>query len=209
MRTTTRRSCEDPVVSVLQDLRAKRHAYAEHDGECFLDTLQNVQLVTNAERNYRIMYYGSRASSNLRDRHMFDTLQSLLAFHGPNSKGIVWAHNSHVGDSAATEMGIRGEYNIGHLCRAEQGVRAYSIGFGTHSGTVAAASDWGGPMLTKTVTPALPHSCERLCHETGVNQFLLALRDKSANSAFSGLLSPRLGRAIGVVSRPETELQSH
>jgi protein-L-isoaspartate(D-aspartate) O-methyltransferase len=204
----TYRSCEGPVVSVLQDLRTKQQAYAEHDGERFLDALQNAQLVTNAERYYRVMYYGSRASWNLRDQHMFDTLQTLLAFHGPGSKGIVWAHNSHVGDSAATEMAARGEYNIGHLCREKYGLSAYSVGFGTHSGTVAAASDWGGPMLTKTITPALPTSYERLCHETGVSQFLLPLRDRSAD-AVSQLLSPRLERAIGVVYRPETELQSH
>jgi protein-L-isoaspartate(D-aspartate) O-methyltransferase len=205
----TYRSCEGPVVSVLQDLRTKRQAYAEHDGERFLDVLQNAQLVTNAERYYRIMYYGSRASWNLRDQHMFDTLQTLLAFHGPQSKAIVWAHNSHVGDSAATEMAARGEYNIGHLCRAEYGVSAYSIGFGTDSGTVAAASDWGGPLLTKTITPALPNSYERLCHETGVSQFLLPLRDDSADALVRELSSPRLERAIGVVYRPETELQSH
>jgi protein-L-isoaspartate(D-aspartate) O-methyltransferase len=105
-------------------------------------------------------------------------------------------------------MAARGEYNIGHLCREQYGLSAYSVGFGTHSGTVAAASDWGGPMLTKTITPALPASYERLCHETGVSQFLLPLRDRSAD-AVSQLLSPRLERAIGVVYRPETELQSH
>lgn len=207
--TGTYRSCEGAVVSVLQDLRTRRHAYAEHDGERFLDALQNAQLVTNAERYYRIMYYGSRASWNLRDQHMFDTLKTLLAFHGAGSKGIVWAHNSHVGDSAATEMSARGEYNIGHLCRAEYGLAAYSIGFGTHSGTVAAASDWGGPMLTKTITSALPHSYERLCHETGVDKFFLPLRDRSSKPIISELASPRLERAIGVIYRPETELQSH
>ena len=203
------RSCENPVISVLQDLRRKQQAYAEHDGERFLDALQNAQLVTNAERYYRVMYYGSRASWNLRDQHMFDTLQTLLGFHGPDSKGIVWAHNSHVGDSAATEMAGRGEFNIGNLCRSAYGHSAYSIGFGTDSGTVAAASDWGGPMLTKNITPALPHSYERLCHETGVRQFLLPLRDRTIGPAIGELRSPRLERAIGVVYRPETELQSH
>ncbi len=205
----TYQSCEGPVVSVLQDLRTKRQAYAEHDGERFLDALQNAQLVSNAERYYRIMYYGSRASWNLRDQHMFDTLKTLLAFHGPGSKGIIWAHNSHVGDSIATEMSARGEYNIGHLCRAEYGNAAYSIGFGTHSGTVAAASDWGGPMLTKTITPSLPRSYEHLCHETGVGQFFLPLRRATSEGLIDGLSQPRLERAIGVIYRPETELQSH
>jgi protein-L-isoaspartate(D-aspartate) O-methyltransferase len=203
------RSCEASVVSVLQDLRVKEQAYAEHDGERFLDAMQNAQLVTNAERYYRIMYYGSRASWNLRDQHMFDTLTSLLKFHGPESKGIVWAHNSHVGDSAATEMSARGEYNIGHLCRDRYGDAAYLIGFGTNSGTVAAASDWDGAMHRKTVIPALAGSYERLCHESGVAQFLLPLRMPATDRLRTGLLRSRLERAIGVIYRPETELQSH
>jgi len=207
--TGSYRSCEQPVVSVLQDLRSRQQAYAEHDGERFLDAVQNAQLVTNAERYYRTMYYGSRASWNLRDQHMFDTLKTLLDFHGPRSKGIVWAHNSHVGDSAATEMTSRGEFNLGHLCRGHFGMAAYLIGFGTNSGTVAAASDWDGPMLSKSVQPALPDSYEHLCHESGVERFLLHMRNPPADKAFDQMLRPRLERAIGVIYRPETELQSH
>ena len=81
---------------------------------------------------------------------MFETLKTLLAFYGPSTKAIVWAHNSHIGNAAATEMFSRGEYNLGHLCRKEFGERAYTIGFGTHRGTVAAASNWDGPMEIKT-----------------------------------------------------------
>ena len=205
----TYRSCEDAVVSVLTDLRVKQQAYAEHDGERFLDAIQNAQLVTNAERYYRIMYHGSRASWNLRDQHMFDTLTNLLAFHGPDSKGIVWAHNSHIGDSAATEMSSRGEYNIGHLCKERFGDSAYTIGFGTHSGTVAAASDWDGPMQHKDVIPSLPGSYERLCHESRVARFLMPLRKPASDRLRQGLLKARLERAIGVIYRPDTELQSH
>src|ERR1035437_8429432 len=91
-------ACETDVVHALTDLLAKRSAYAEHDGERFLDAEQNARLVANAERYYRIMYYGSRASWNLRDSHMFATLKNLLAFHGPDSKAVVWAHNSHIGN---------------------------------------------------------------------------------------------------------------
>jgi erythromycin esterase-like protein len=207
--TGTYRSCEGPVISVLQDLRNKKQAYAEHDGERFLDAMQNAQLVTNAERYYRVMYYGSRTSWNLRDQHMFDTLRSLLKFHGPDSKGIVWAHNSHVGDSSATEMSSRGEYNIGHLCKEHYHQAAYSIGFGTNSGTVAAASDWDGPVMSKAIIPALANSYERLCHETGEKQFLLPLRSPAADKVLNELLKPRLERAIGVIYRPESELQSH
>lgn len=202
-------TCEREVVSMLTDLMQKRRAYAEHDGERFLDAVQNARLVANAERYYRIMYYGSRASWNLRDSHMFETLKTLLNFHGPESKAIVWAHNSHIGDSSATEMASRGEYNIGHLCRQEFGNAAYSIGFGTDHGTVAAASDWDGPMEVKVVRPAVPESYERLCHEAGAPRFLLRLRNPIPKELAESLLKPRLERAIGVIYRPETELQSH
>jgi protein-L-isoaspartate(D-aspartate) O-methyltransferase len=207
--TGSYRSCEDQVIAVLKELRGKKQAYAEHDGERFLDAMQNAQLVTNAERYYRIMYYGSRASWNLRDGHMFETLVNLRKHHGPQSKGIVWAHNSHVGDSAATEMSQRGEYNLGHLCREQFGNDAYTIGFGTHSGTVAAASDWDGPMQVKTVRPSLPESYEALCHEAEAPQFLLSLRAAASAELLGALSRPRLQRAIGVIYRPETELQSH
>jgi protein-L-isoaspartate(D-aspartate) O-methyltransferase len=207
--TGTFQTCESEVVSMLTDLMQKRRAYAEHDGARFLDAVQNARLVANAERYYRIMYYGSRASWNLRDSHMFETLKALLDFHGPKSRGIVWAHNSHVGDSTATEMSARGEYNIGQLCRQEFGDDAYSIGFGTNSGTVAAASDWDGQMEIKIVRPAVPGSYERLCHETGIARFLLRLRRPIAADLAAGLLRPRLERAIGVIYRPESEIQSH
>jgi erythromycin esterase-like protein len=203
------RSCEPQVIAVLKDLRAKQQAYAEHDGERFLDAVQNARLVANAEVYYRQMYYGSRTSWNLRDSHMFETLTNLLKFHGPQSKGIVWAHNSHVGDSSATEMARRGEYNIGHLARKRLKRDVYSIGFGTHGGTVAAASDWDGPMRIMSVRPALARSYEALCHETGMSRFTLSLRDPANAELIEELSTPRLERAIGVIYRPETELQSH
>ena len=202
-------TCEADVVRALTDLLANRRTYAEHDGERFLDAEQNARLVANAERYYRIMYYGSRASWNLRDRHMFDTLKNLLAFHGPDSKAVVWAHNSHVGNAGATEMAGRGEYNIGQLCRKEFGEKAYLVGFGTHSGTVAAASDWDGPMEIKNVRPALPDSYEKLCHATGHARFMLGLRGRGDLCGPAGLGRERLERAIGVIYRPETEMASH
>ena len=202
-------TCESDVTHALTDLLAKRRAYAEHDGERFLDAEQNARLVAHAERYYRIMYYGSRASWNLRDSHMFETLKNLLAFHGPDSKAVVWAHNSHVGNAAATEMAARGEHNIGQLCRKEFGDKAYLVGFGTHSGTVAAASDWDGPMEIKKVRPALPNSYEQLCHATGLARFMLGLRGRGDLCGPKGLGKARLERAIGVIYRPETELASH
>jgi protein-L-isoaspartate(D-aspartate) O-methyltransferase len=202
-------TCETDVARALTDLQAKRLAYAEHDGERFLDAEQNARLVANAERYYRIMYYGSRASWNLRDGHMFDTLKNLLAFHGSDSKAVVWAHNSHVGNAGATEMAARGEYNIGQLCRKEFGEKAYLVGFGTHSGTVAAASEWDGPMEIKSVRPSLPNSYEQLCHATGHARFMLGLRGGGDLCGPAGLGKERLERAIGVIYRPETEMASH
>lgn len=201
--------CESNVVRALTELLAKRQAYAEHDGERFLDAEQNARLIANAERYYRIMYYGSRASWNLRDSHMFETLKNLLAFHGPDSKAIVWAHNSHVGNAEATEMAARGEHNLGQLCRKAFGAQAYLVGFGTHSGTVAAASDWNGPMEVKAVRPALPNSYEQLCHATGLARFMLGMRNRSDLCGPTGLARQRLERAIGVIYRPETERASH
>ena len=201
-------TCESEVTVVLTDLLHKRRAYAERDGERFLDAVQNARLITNAEQYYRIMYYGSRASWNLRDSHMFETLKTLLAFYGPKAKAIIWAHNSHIGDAAATEMSSRGEYNIGHLCRREFGTQCYAIGFGTNSGTVAAASNWDGPMEIKTVLPAISESYERCCHESGIASFYLDLRQLNS-FGLESLRKPRLERAIGVIYRPETELASH
>jgi protein-L-isoaspartate(D-aspartate) O-methyltransferase len=205
------RSCEKEVASMLAGLLTKRREYALRDGERYFDAVQNARLVTNAERYYRVMYYGSRASWNLRDSHMFETLKSLLAFYGPASKAVVWAHNSHVGDASATEMSIRGEHNIGQLCRREFKDAAYLIGFGTDRGNVAAASDWDGPMKIMSVKPAIEKSYERRFHAVtqrlGESNFFLPIR--GAASLQEVLERPRLERAIGVIYRPETELASH
>jgi protein-L-isoaspartate(D-aspartate) O-methyltransferase len=204
--TGTYPTCERAVTSMLMDLLKRHRHYAEHDGERFLDAVQNARLIANAEHYYRIMYYGSRASWNLRDTHMFQTLKTLLEFYGSASKAIIWAHNSHIGDAAATELFFRGELNLGHLCRKEFGSLVYSVGFGTYRGTVAAASAWDGPIEIKTVLPALPESYEGICHRSGVPSFFLNLRQ----AAMAGELEkPHLERAIGVIYRPETELASH
>jgi Erythromycin esterase len=111
------------------------------DGESFLDAAQNARVVWAAEHYYRLMYRSSKESWNLRDRHMFDTLVQLLAARGSDAKAVVWAHNSHVGNAAATGMGWQGEFNIGESCRAAFGDSAVLIGFGADRGTVAAASE--------------------------------------------------------------------
>lgn len=202
------RKCEDGIVRMLVDILQKRDQYTVRDGERYLDAAQNARLVASAERYYRTMYYGSRESWNLRDSHMYETLQNLLAFYGHDAKAVVWAHNSHIGNALATEMSARGEHNIGQLCRESFGKHVYAIGFGTHDGTVAAATNWEAPMEIKTVRPSHPNSYEHQCHATGTAQFMLPLRDGSA-SLRGALSTPRLERAIGVIYRPETELASH
>lgn len=201
--------CEHDVARMLAELHARRQDYAHKDGSRFLDAAQNAALVANAERYYRIMYYGSRASWNLRDTHMFETLHRVLEEHGNESKAVVWAHNSHVGDASATEMSLRGEYNIGQLCRQAFGEHAYHIGFGTDHGTVAAASNWEEPMQIMAVRPAHPQSYERLFHLTEQPGLVLPLRHNQNLELVSELAERRLERAIGVIYRPETELASH
>jgi protein-L-isoaspartate(D-aspartate) O-methyltransferase len=162
------RTCERAVLAMLGDLLIGRLDDAVKDGESFLDAAQNARLVAAAERYYRTMYYGAAESWNLRDRHMFETLQAVLAARGPGTKAVVWAHNSHIGDARATEMGkIRDELNIGQLCREAYGAKARLLGFGTDRGTVAAASNWDGPMEIKDVRPAHEDSYEWLCGKAG------------------------------------------
>jgi protein-L-isoaspartate(D-aspartate) O-methyltransferase len=204
------RACEDEVVAMLRDMLAREVDYAARDdGEHFLDAVGNARVVAHAEAYYRAMYYGGGASWNLRDRHMFETLEALLRFHGPDAKAVIWEHNSHLGDAAATEMGVRGELNVGHLCRQTFGEKAYLVGFGTDHGTVAAAHDWDGPMHVMSVRPSHPRSYESLCHATGVPRFFLPLREPARAEVREELIPPRLERAIGVIYRPDTELQSH
>jgi protein-L-isoaspartate(D-aspartate) O-methyltransferase len=202
--------CEKEVIEALRALLDKHIEYARHDGENFLDAAQNARLVANAEAYYRAMYYGSAESWNLRDTHMFDTLKLLLATGGEGSKAVVWAHNSHIGDARHTEMGqVRGELNIGQLCREEYGEQAVPIGFGTHTGTVAAASDWDAPMQVMPVNPSLSESCERQFHDAGVVPSLFDLREGQRDELRTRFADGRLERFIGVVYRPDTERWSH
>src|SRR3990170_1581496 len=202
--------CEKPVTQALLDLLKKRLDYHFKDGEAFFDAEQNARIVAAAERYYRVMYYGDAMSWNLRDQHMFDTLERLLAHHGPDSKAVVWAHNSHIGNAEFTEMGqVRGEHNIGQLARARFGEDAALIGFGMDRGTVAAASDWNGPMEIKRVRPARDDSYEGRSREANIPAFFLETGPGQKEHIRAELAEPLLERAIGVIYRPETELLSH
>ena len=200
------RSCEAAVVAQCRDLLERRLSGYE-DG-ALLDASRNARLIAAAEQYYRAMYYGGAEAWNLRDRHMAETLGHLLEASGSSSKAVVWAHNSHIGDARATGMGReRHELNLGQLCRERFGAEAALVGFGTHSGTVAAASAWGGPMQVMEVAPAHRDSYEHLCHAAHRSRFLLPL---AGNREIASRLRPaRPERFIGVVYRPETEFQSH
>jgi erythromycin esterase-like protein len=201
--------CEVGVIQMLKDLLQKQVDCFGAECDEWLDAAANARLVKDAEAYYRIMYNGSAESWNLRDTHMFDALNMILDAKGANAKAIVWAHNSHIGNAAFTDMGMhRNELNIGQLVKDKWGADARLIGFGTHTGTVAAADDWDAPMKVKRVRPSLPESYERMSHDSRVERFVLDLRDIDGELR-EGLIEPRLERFIGVIYRPETERWSH
>jgi erythromycin esterase-like protein len=207
------RHCEDEVVAQLGDLFRQRELLLRRDGvvaeDEYFQAEQNARVVQSAEQYYRTMFGGRMSSWNLRDRHMADTLDALAAHLGRRRRRprvVVWAHNSHLGDARATEMGRAGELNLGQLVRERHPGEAVLIGFSTYEGTVTAASDWGEPAERKQVRPGLPGSWEELFHGTGVPDFLLIPREAADVQALG---RPLLQRAIGVVYRPQTERQSH
>ena len=208
-------SCEAAVVAELADLRRAAGEYAQRDGRVepddFFYAEQNARLVRNAERYYRAMFGGRAESWNLRDRHMAETLDALVRFNTGRwnrpEKVVVWAHNSHLGDARATEMGMRGELNLGQLVRTRHGLDAVGIGFLTYGGTVTAASDWDEPAQRMRVRPALPGSYEALFREWGRENRFVDLT--ASDTAIRRLAEPYLERAIGVIYRPETERHSH
>ncbi|MGH3376193.1 MAG: erythromycin esterase family protein [Actinoallomurus sp.] len=208
-------SCEREVIDQLVDLQRNASKYAERDELLVEDELfyaeRNAVVVRSAEEYYRAMFGGRTASWNLRDRHMVDTLEALAGHLGwlrsEPAKIVVWAHNSHLGDARATEMGVRGELNVGQLVRERYPGQCRLIGFTTYTGTVTAADDWDAPADRKVVRPALPGSVEELLHQVGSKEFLLWF--DAAPAVADVLRGTRLERAIGVVYRPGTERQSH
>jgi erythromycin esterase-like protein len=205
-------NCQDDVVATLVEITRRALDYARRDGlvaaDEFFQAEQNARLVKNAEAYYRSMFGGRASSWNLRDQHMTETLEVVIAHlehTGRASKVAVWAHNSHLGDARFTEMGEGGEVNVGQLVRERFGAAVVNVGFTTYTGSVTAASDWDGPAERKRVVPALAGSYEALLHEVGHPRMLLRL----GAEAPAGLHEPRLERAIGVIYRPETERVSH
>ena len=205
------RSCEDEAISQIVEMERRAMDYLSRTGgDDFFDAEQNARLVKNAEEYYRSMFRGRQSSWNLRDTHMVETVDALVAHfqrRGRTPRIVVWAHNSHLGDARATEMGKRGELNVGQLIRQKYASEAVLVGFTTFTGTVTAAHDWDDPGEQRRVRPALPDSYERGFHDTGIPRFFLDLRNGAAKTSL--MAKPRLERAIGVVYRPETERVSH
>lgn len=202
------KNCEDEVVRQLVELERSASQYLRRDGGSAADEYfyaqQNARVIKDAEEYYRAMFRGRVSSWNLRDRHMAETLDALARHIDSQqrpAKIVVWAHNSHIGDARATEMGEGGEFNIGQLARQRYGNRSFLVGFTTHGGTVTAASEWGGPHYRKQVRPSLEHSYERMFHEAEMASFLLMLDTNP--------LPSRLERAIGVIYLPASERRSH
>ncbi len=195
-------SCEEEVVSLLSELRGGGAARYGDDPEARFAAEQNALVVKNAEAYYRAMVRGGAASWNVRDRHMAETLERLMQHHGAEAKGIVWAHNTHIGDARHTDMARSGMVNVGQLVREQRGEEdVVLVGFGSYRGSVIAGARWGAPMERMTVPPAREGSWEDVMHAAGEEDRLLIFSGARAD----GLLEPRAHRAIGVVYDPTTE----
>jgi erythromycin esterase-like protein len=194
--------CENEALSLLTEIQ-RRMPHYDHDYEAAFSAEQNALVTVNAERYYRAMLEGGGASWNARDMHMQETLEHLLALHGPDAKAVVWAHNTHIGDAAATDMADDGMYNIGGLARQHFGAEAVVlVGFGSYEGTVMAGRRWGAKMEAMDVPPGIAGSWEAVLHGGGGSDKLLIMNE--LDTALSG--GSRIGhRAIGVVYRPEHE----
>jgi erythromycin esterase len=195
--------CRTEVVDLLKEINKKLPTY-NTDHENVFNAEQNAWITVNAEKYYRAMIQGGPHSWNVRDRHMADTLDRLLNFHGENSKIIVWAHNTHVGDARATDMADEGMYNIGELARMEHNDKGVVlVGFGAYKGSVMAGRNWGSPMREMQVPEARKGSLEYLLHSAGKQNKLLLTEDFAGNDMF---MENHIGhRAIGVVYDPEKE----
>lgn len=194
------------VLRAAEDEYLSKNGLAAFDEQFFAE--RNAVLVVSAETYYRAMFEGRTNTWNLRDAHMRDTLFALAGYRhrrGGTGRVIVWAHNSHVGDSRATEMHGRREWNLGQLVREQVGDDALLVGFTTYTGSVSAASEWGGEVVSKWVRPALPGSYEHLFHRTGLDRFFLPLREPMADALHESMLE----RAIGVLYLPHSERVSH
>ena len=194
--------CQSEVLHLLKEIRTKMPTY-NTDHENVFSAEQNALIAVNAEKYYRAMIQGGPHSWNVRDRHMADTLDRLLKFHGEQSKAIIWEHNTHIGDARATDMTTEGMFNIGELARlAYPAEDVVLVGFGSYKGTVTAGRAWGAPIQTMIMPEALKNSWEYLLHTAGRNNKLLMMEDFSSDLFMENHLGHR---AVGVVYHPQYE----
>lgn len=192
--------CRDEVLRLLREVRS-RAQFLDGDREAGFNTVQNALIAVNAEKYYRSMIGFDEESWNVRDRHMMETLDRLMEFHDINAKGIVWAHNTHIGDARATAMSRSGMVNLGELARQEYGDKnVYLAGFSSYRGSVIAGEAWGANMEEMEVPPAKNGSIESLLHEEGKDGYILFNEEK--NKLYNKEVPHR---AIGVVYDPERE----
>ncbi len=192
----TEHSCRDKVLAVLKEIRNKAH-HLDGNREAGFNTEQNALIAVNAENYYRAMMGFDNESWNVRDTHMMETLDRLLTFHGDDSKGIVWAHNTHIGDARATDMKRAGMVNIGQLAREQYGInQVYLVGFGSYEGTVIAGDEWGAPMQVMDVPPAREGSIEQVLHREDDHNRYLLFSSEDRRQQYEGSIRHR---AIGVV----------
>ncbi len=195
--------CRDEAAALLRRLRDKATEYRKDDPEAFFNAEQNALIVKNAERYFSSVVEGDATSWNVRDHHMTDTLDRLVAHHGEGARAIVWQHNTHIGDARATDMARSGMVNVGQLVRERHGARdVVLVGFGSYRGTVIAADEWGEQAKRMMVPPAAEDSYEAAFHEAGKEDKLLILSGAAARGA---LMERRGHRAIGVVYDPAFE----
>jgi erythromycin esterase len=197
-------SCEPDVVRMLATLRTNAPGYLADGRDDYFAAEQNALVAIDAERYYRAMIRNDAQSWNVRDYHMMDTLDRLMAHHGPSAKAIVWEHNTHVGDARFTDMARDGMVNVGQLARQSRGDEGVVlVGFSTHHGTVIAANEWGAPMERMRVPPAREDSFEDLAHRCGAGDAFMLFGEDLARIPEFG--EPLGHRAIGVVYRPGGE----
>ncbi len=198
-------SCEGEAAKLLRHLRERMqsHSFAGDGSEARLQSEQNAVVIQNAEKYYRTMVRPGPDSWNIRDKHMADTLDRLMVHHGPRAKGIVWEHNTHIGDARFTDMAQGGEFNVGQLVRERHGKNdVVLVGFSSHRGTVIAGQEWDAPMEVMTLPAGRSGSWEDVFHRVSSKNGLYVFSPENQSEELSEV---RGHRAVGVVYHPQYE----
>jgi erythromycin esterase len=195
--------CADEVVNLLRAVKARSRNY-DQDPEAALNAEMNTQVIANAEKYFRSMISFRDESWNIRDSHMVETLEAIMKFHRSRAKGIVWEHNTHVGDARFTDMRDDNMLNVGQLVREKHHDKdgVFIVGFSSFKGSVIAGKIWGGKMQKMEVPEAIKNSIEALLHIDSAEDKLILLDSSYWKERFSEYMGHR---AIGVVYHPEYE----